>query len=74
GEVQASGQRYDDAANKTRLGGYTLVNLYASARLARDYQVVARLDNLADKNYTLANGYATPGRMLYVGLKWAPQY
>ncbi|MBS0293938.1 MAG: TonB-dependent receptor [Proteobacteria bacterium] len=74
GEVQATGQRYDDAANKTRLGGYTLVNLYASRRLARDYQVVARVDNLADKNYTLANGYATPGRMLYVGLKWAPQY
>ncbi|WP_287876253.1 MULTISPECIES: TonB-dependent receptor domain-containing protein [Acidovorax] len=73
GEVQASGQRYDDVANKTRLGGYALFNLYASTRLARDYQLVARLDNLADKNYTLANGYATLGRMLYVGVKWAPQ-
>ena len=74
GEVQASGRRYDDAANKTRLGGYTLLNLYASTRLARDYQLVARVDNLSDKNYTLANGYATPGRTFYVGLKWAPQY
>ncbi|MBS0509082.1 MAG: TonB-dependent receptor [Proteobacteria bacterium] len=74
GEVQVSGQRYDDVANKTRLGGYTLFNLYASTRLARDYQIVARVDNLADKNYTLANTYATPGRSLFVGLKWAPQY
>ncbi len=73
GEVQASGQRYDDAANTRRLGGYTLFNLYASTRLARDYQVVARLDNLADKNYEVARGYATAGRSFYVGLKWAPQ-
>ncbi|HRM00494.1 MAG TPA: TonB-dependent receptor [Acidovorax sp.] len=74
GEVQASGQRYDDVANKTRLGGYTLLNLYASTRLARDYQIVARVDNLTDKNYALANTYATPGRSFFVGLKWAPQY
>ena len=73
GEAQVSGQRYDYVPNKTRLGGYTLLNLYASTRLARDYQILARLDNLADKNYTLANGYATPGRTLYVGVKWAPQ-
>ena len=73
GEAQVSGQRYDYVTNKTRLGGYTLLNLYASTRLARDYQILARLDNLADKNYTLANGYATPGRTLYVGVKWAPQ-
>ena len=72
--MQASGQRYDDAANIRRLGGYTLLNLYASTRLARDYQVVARLDNLADKNYELARGYATAGRAFYVGLKWAPSH
>ncbi|HRN64814.1 MAG TPA: TonB-dependent receptor [Alicycliphilus sp.] len=74
GEVQASGQRYDDVGNTKRLGGYTLFNLYASTRLARDYQVVARLDNLADKNYEIARGYATAGRSFYVGLKWAPSY
>lgn len=73
-QTQLVGQRYDDVANKVRLGGYTLVNLYASTRLARDYQLVARLDNLTDKNYTLANGYATPGRTLFVGLKWAPAH
>ena len=31
------------------------------------------VDNLADKDYQLARTYATPGRTLFVGLKWAPQ-
>ena len=73
GEVQAAGQRFDDAANKTRLGGYTLFNLHASTPVARDTQLLARVDNLGDKRYQLANTYVPPGRMLYVGLKWAPQ-
>ncbi|MCE1250842.1 MAG: TonB-dependent receptor [Comamonadaceae bacterium] len=71
-EAQASGRRYDTNANTTELGGYTLLNLYASTRLARDYQVIVRLDNLADKNYELARNYATAGRTFFVGLKWAP--
>ncbi len=71
-EVQASGKRFDDAANTNRLGGYTLLNLYASTRIARDYSLVARIDNVADKPYELIRTYATPGRVLYVGLKWAP--
>ena len=74
-EVQASGRRYDydTVGNTYVLGGYTLVNLYASTRIARDYTLLARVDNLADKDYQLARTYATPGRTLFVGLKWAPQ-
>ena len=72
-EVQASGRRFDTAANTTVLGGYGVVNLYASTKVARDYTVLARIDNLGDKQYQLARTYATPGRTLYVGLKWAPQ-
>ncbi|MBV7429244.1 MULTISPECIES: TonB-dependent receptor domain-containing protein [unclassified Acidovorax] len=72
-EVQASGRRFDNAANTTVLGGYTLVSLYASTRVARDFTLVARVDNLADKHYELARTYATAGRTAYVGVKWAPQ-
>lgn len=71
-EVQASGRRFDNATNTLNLGGYTLVNLYASTRIARDFTLVARLDNAADKQYELARTYATPGRVAYVGVKWAP--
>jgi len=73
GEVQASGQRFENAANTQVLGGYTLVNLYASTRIARDFTLLARVDNLGDKDYQVARTYVTPGRTLYVGLKWAPQ-
>lgn len=72
-EVQASGRRFDTAANTAVLGGYTLVNLYASTRVARDYTLLARVDNLTDKDYQLARNYATAGRTFYVGVKWAPQ-
>ena len=73
GELSASGRRYNEAANTNVLGGYTTVNLYASTRLARDVTLTARVDNLADKDYQTARTYATGGRQLYVGLKWAPQ-
>jgi len=72
-EVQTSGRRFDNAANTVVLGSYTLVNLYASTRLARDYTVLARIDNATDKDYQLARNYATAGRSFYVGVKWAPQ-
>jgi vitamin B12 transporter len=72
-EVQLAGERFDNATNTKRLGGYGLVNLYASTRVARDFTLLARVDNLADKKYEVASGYVPPGRMLYLGLKWAPQ-
>ena len=72
-ELQLSGQRYDDKDNKKTLGGYGLLNLHASTEVARDVTLQARIDNLADKDYTLANGYYTPGRLFYLGLKWSPQ-
>lgn len=72
-EVQASGRRFDNATNTLNLGGYALVNLYASTRIARDFTLVARLDNAADKQYELARTYATTGRVAYLGVKWAPK-
>ena len=72
-ELQASGRRFEDAANKNALAGYTLFNLFASTRVARDYTLLARIDNAADKHYETAATYATGGRQLYVGLKWEPK-
>ncbi|MDO4769627.1 MAG: TonB-dependent receptor [Brachymonas sp.] len=72
-ELQASGRRYNDAANTQVLGGYGLVNLYANAVIARDWQLLARVDNVGDKKYQLAKGYGTPGRTFYVNLRWAPR-
>ncbi|MDO8719650.1 MAG: TonB-dependent receptor [Polaromonas sp.] len=72
-EVQVSGKRFDTVANTTELGGYALVNLSASTRMARDWTLLARIDNLGDKDYQTARTYATEGRTFYLGLKWTPQ-
>ncbi len=72
-EWLAVSHRWDNAANTNRLAGYGLVNLYASTRIARQWDVLARVDNLGDKQYQLARGYATPGRTVFVGLRWTPR-
>lgn len=73
GEIQAVGSRYDDVANLNELGGYTLFNLSASTDVARDWTLLARVNNLANKDYQTARGYATAGRTFYLGLTWAPR-
>lgn len=72
-EWQAASHRWDNAANTNRLAGYGLVNLYASTTIAREWQLLARLDNVGNKDYQLARGYATPGRSFFVGLRWSPR-
>ncbi len=73
GEVQLVEARFNNAANTQRLAGYGLVNLYASTALASDWTLLGRVDNLGDKEYQTALGYAMAGRTVFVGLKWAPQ-
>ena len=70
--VQLSGARYDDVANTNSLPGYAVINIYANHRLSKDWSMLARIDNLGDATYQLANTYATPGRQLYVAVRWAP--
>ncbi|GIX25286.1 MAG: outer membrane protein [Caldimonas sp.] len=72
-DLKLVGERFDNASNTVRLGGYGLVNLHASRTLARDWTVLARVDNLADKDYEVARTYATGGRMVFVGLRWSPR-
>lgn len=69
-EVQAAGMRYENASNTQRLGGYGLVNLFASKVLTRGLSLEARIDNLGDKQYELARFYATMGRYGQLTLRW----
>lgn len=73
GEVSLNGKRYHDSGNTVKLGGYGLLNLYASTQLGQDWLLIARVDNLADRNYTSVRNYATPGRTAFIGLKWIPK-
>jgi vitamin B12 transporter len=72
-EWQLFSRRWDDSANTVRLNGYGLVNLYASTTVARDWDVLVRLDNLTNRSYQLADGYAMPGRTVFVSLRWTPR-
>jgi vitamin B12 transporter len=71
GELLASGERFNDAANTQKLDGYGIVNLTAAYRLAAAWSVFARANNIFDKDYTLVNDFATPGANLFVGIRYA---
>ncbi|MEO6016958.1 MAG: TonB-dependent receptor, partial [Polaromonas sp.] len=72
GDVLLSARRFDNAANTVVLPGYGLLNLSASTALSKDWKLLAKLDNLTDKVYQTASGYAMSRRTVYVGLTWAP--
>lgn len=69
-ESVMSDARFDDAANRNRLAGYGIVNLLATYKLATDWSVLARWNNVADKDYELAKNYRTPGSNVYLGLSY----
>lgn len=72
-EMQASGQRYNDANNTQELAGYAIANLQASYRMAADWTLFARANNIFDKDYVLVKDYATPGANVFVGIRYAPK-
>lgn len=69
-EWVGSSERYDDAENLHRLGGYGIVNLAAEWSLAHGVTLFIRGDNVLDKNYELAADYATGGARFFAGARW----
>lgn len=65
--------RWDDAANTRRLAGYGLLNIHASTTLARDWELLLRVDNATNRHYALASGYATPPLRAFAQLRWTPR-
>lgn len=71
--LYAEGRRFDDLANRNRLGGYGLLDLRAEYRVARDWLVRGRVDNLLDKQYETAQFFNQPRRGLYFTLDYQPK-
>ncbi|UGQ47723.1 TonB-dependent receptor domain-containing protein [Massilia endophytica] len=69
-EWQLSSERFDNASNTARLGGYGLVNLFATWQFNRDWSALVRWNNVADKQYELARYYATAGSTVFAGLRY----
>ena len=71
--VQASGTRWDNAANTRKLGGYGLVNFNAQYKIRKDFKLQLNLDNAFDRETSTAYGYASAPRTALVSLRWSPQ-
>lgn len=73
GDVQAVGQRFDNAANTRVLPGYGLLNLGASREIGKDWRLVLRVDNVTAHSYEQVGNYPARGRFVFAGLNWQPQ-
>jgi vitamin B12 transporter len=71
--LRLDGKRYDNLANSVKLGGYGLVDLRGEVRLASDWRLQGRVENLFDKTYQTAAGYNQPGAGAYVTLVYQPK-
>jgi len=69
-EWLVSSQRFDDAANTLRLGGYAVTNLTLDYALAKAWTLVVRANNVFDKHYELAADYATPRANVFAGVRF----
>ncbi|WP_456375731.1 TonB-dependent receptor domain-containing protein, partial [Thiolapillus sp.] len=63
-----SGKRKDFGG--ITLDSYALVNLNASYRVNRNWQLFAKLENAFDEDYQLASGYNTQGRAGFLGIRY----
>jgi vitamin B12 transporter len=66
-EFFATSQRRDAMTSST-LGGYGLTNLVGSYPVTDNAEIQVRWNNIFAKQYTLVQGYATPGSNVFVNL------
>jgi vitamin B12 transporter len=69
-EIAGSSERFDDAENTRRLGGYGLVNLAVEWALDARTTLFVRGDNVFDKDYELAADFSTGGARVFGGVRW----
>jgi vitamin B12 transporter len=73
-DVLATGERMDYGyPEDVTLAGYVLANLTAQYRATPTLTLVARVENLFNQQYELADTYNTPDRGLYLTVRYAPR-
>jgi vitamin B12 transporter len=70
GETVASSERFDDAENTRRLGGYAIVNVAIEWTATPQTVLFVRADNVFDRHYELAADFATGGARVFGGVRW----
>lgn len=64
-----SGETFDRAGSATVLPDYWLLDLRAQWRVTDGLTLQGRIENLTDKDYETAGGYASLGRTVYLGIR-----
>lgn len=72
GSVNASGERYDDLANRSRLPGYATTDLRIGYTFNGDWTMQANAVNVFDRTYETAAFYNQPGRSYTLSLRYRP--
>jgi vitamin B12 transporter len=66
----ASGKRYTNNANTSKLDGYARLDVRANYRMTPEWRLLARVNNALDADYSLRAGYNTPGVNGFVGVEY----
>lgn len=72
-ELDAAGDRFDTTTQTRPLEHYEVVNLHGSYKLDHDWTLEGRVNNLFDKVYETAWGYAQPRANVFIGVRYAPK-
>ena len=73
GTLAAYSRRFDDAANTLALAGFATLDLRVERRIAPDWMLGARIDNVANRAYETAYGYNQPQRLGFLTLRYQPR-
>lgn len=66
----AQADRFDDAANRTKVAGYVTVDLRTAYHLNKNWMLSAKLNNLLDKQYQTVNTYNTADRNFFISIHY----
>jgi vitamin B12 transporter len=69
-DVLYAGDREDFGTPQVRLPAYWLTSISAKISLGARFTLLARMENLFDENYELANGYNTMGQSFFAALRY----
>lgn len=70
--VTGNSARFDDPANRVRMGGYATTDLRAGLRINDAWRLQASVANMFDKGYETARWYNQAGRTWLLSLRWQP--
>lgn len=67
------GRRFENVANTQRMHGYGLLSAFVHYAINSDLRLELRANNILDKEYELARGFATPGANAFLMVRYAPR-